>query len=120
MKKIMSLIMACAFILVGVLALATNAPEKVVIDGLKAKKAPVSFNHKAHVDKLEGKCETCHHKWDKKGEVQGCLTCHKGVDKKDKKSGYAAFHKGERSCKGCHKKTGKKEMTKCSFCHPKK
>jgi Ni/Co efflux regulator RcnB len=120
MKKMMSLIMACAFIVAATVALAADAPEKIVIDGLKAKKAAVTFPHKAHIDKMDGKCQTCHHKWDGKGTPKGCLSCHKGVDKKDKKSGYSAFHKGDRSCKGCHKKEGKKEMTKCSFCHPKK
>lgn len=120
MKKVMSLVMACAFVLGVTMAFAGNAPEKVVIDGIKDKKAPVEFNHKAHADR-EGKCETCHHKWDGNGEPKACTSCHTGVDKKDANSGYNAFHKGDRSCKGCHKKSGKETApTKCTDCHPKK
>lgn len=119
MKKFITFMLVCGFVAITVVAFAGNGPDKIVIDGIKAKKTAVTFPHKLHVDKMEGKCETCHHKWDKKAEPKACLTCHKGDDKKDAKSGYSIFHKGEISCKGCHKTKGNAEMTKCTFCHPK-
>jgi hypothetical protein len=62
----------------------------------ETKKGNVTFNHKAHADKL------------------GCDSCHEGTPAKiaiDKKAAHGD------SCKSCHKAKG--GPTKCNDCHVK-
>ena len=92
---------------------AADAPEKVTIKEIQKTKAPVSFNHKAHADKI-GKCAECHHK-DAAGKEQKCSTCHKAKKEGDASDFKEAMHG---KCKGCHSKE-KKGPTKCDDCHKK-
>ncbi len=102
--------------------LAKEAPETVVIKGAAAKKTPVTFPHKAHVERVA--CDTCHHA--QKGltanaavEVKPCSACHLDPQKPDVPSmremslSKNPFHK---LCIDCHK-TGGKGPTKCAECH---
>ena len=87
MKKLLVAAMLVAFA-----ATAALAADTVV---LEAKNGNVTFNHKAHADKL------------------GCEACHQGEPaaiELDKKSAHAL-------CKDCHKAQG--GPTKCSACHKK-
>ena len=97
------------------------------------KKSLVTFSHKKHSEEYKIACADCHHVYEgdknvwKQGDVvQKCGACHKetgkpekGMSKKDK---IAKFHKEalHANCVGCHKKQGKKELAKCTACHPKK
>lgn len=112
-----------AVLLTAVLAIAFTfgpglaaPPDKIVLKELQKTKAPVTFTHKVHAEKVK-ECKTCHHK-DEAGKEQKCSAakCHgakaegKTVDLKE------AFHK---QCKDCHKQE-KKGPVKCDECHPKK
>ena len=61
------------------------------------KKGTITFNHKAHQDKLGGDCTKCHE------GTPGKF----GIDK--------TF--GHKTCKSCHKDMG--GPTKCNDCHQK-
>jgi opacity protein-like surface antigen len=81
-----------AAMLVAFAATAALAADTVV---LEAKNGAVTFNHKAHADKL------------------GCEACHQGEPAKielDKTSAHAL-------CKDCHK--AQNGPTKCGDCHKK-
>jgi predicted CXXCH cytochrome family protein len=95
-KKILSAVLAVAFIAVASSAVAAPPPAEVVLKG--ATQAPVTFNHKAHQgqgckkchgegapgkieltkDKAHALCIDCH-KEKAKGPVdaKACTTCHK-------------------------------------------
>jgi predicted CXXCH cytochrome family protein len=92
---------------------AADAPAKATIKDVQKSKAPVTFGHKAHAEKI-GKCAECHHK-DAAGKEQKCFACHKA-----EKSGDAASLKDvmHNKCKGCHQKMAK-GPTKCDDCHKK-
>ena len=92
---------------------AGNAPEKATIKDVQKTKAPVTFNHKVHAEKI-GKCAECHHK-DAAGKEQKCFACHKAEKAGDASSLKDAMHA---KCKGCHQKE-KKGPTKCDDCHKK-
>ena len=92
-----------------------------------AKNGKVTFNHKAHADKVgKGKCNTCHHTAKADGsDAKKCDECHKAEkgdqDGKEVPSIKDAAHK---KCKGCHEKevakdAEKKAPTKCTECHKK-
>ena len=92
----------------------------------KAKKAkPAVFPHAKHQETL--KCGDCHHgKADGKQvaytegqKIEKCEACHNKAAGMPK--GLTTFKDAaHKNCKGCHKETGKKELTKCGTCHPKK
>lgn len=115
MKKfaaLLAIVVAVAFS--AALVVAAEAPAgKVTLKEIQKTKAAVTFDHKAHADKVKGDCKACHHK-DEAGKEQKCSGCHgakadgKKVDLKE------AFHK---TCKDCHKK--EKGPTKCDDCHKK-
>lgn len=96
MKKILSAIVAVAFVAVATSALAGPPPETVT---LKASSGNVVFNHKAH-------------------QGQGCAKCHEGGKpgpvKLDKDKAHAL-------CINCHKEKAKGPVdgTKCAECHKK-
>ncbi|RJP25253.1 MAG: hypothetical protein C4529_01305 [Deltaproteobacteria bacterium] len=92
---------------------AANAPEKATIKDVQKSKPAVTFNHKAHGEKI-GKCAECHHK-DAAGKEQKCFSCHKAEKGKDAVALKDAMHT---KCKGCHQKE-KKGPTKCGDCHKK-
>ena len=88
MKKLVIMMMLLAFVGVAV------AADVVTYEN---KKGTVTFNHKAHQDKL-GDCAKCH-----EGEPAKIA-----IDK-------AAAHGA--ACKDCHKEMG--GPTKCNECHMK-
>jgi hypothetical protein len=108
-------------------------PEKEAADVLILKGSPfgpVKFMHKAHVDRVGGKCETCHHpsKPEKPATApqQACRDCHtKPAVAPMKTFTQAAFHNPlakSGTCIDCHLKenaAGKKAPTKCTECHNK-
>jgi predicted CXXCH cytochrome family protein len=112
MKKFATLL---AVIMVAVFSagviVAADAPEKATVKDVQKSKAPVTFNHKAHSDRI-GKCAECHHK-DEAGKEQKCFACHKAEKAKDAVALKDAMHT---KCKGCHQKKG---PTKCDDCHKK-
>jgi hypothetical protein len=93
MKK--TVLLSAAFALALGYAVAAFAADVVVYD--KAKNGVVTFNHKAHADKL--------------GD---CAKCHEGKPAKiaiNKDAAHGA------SCKDCHTKMN--APTKCADCHKK-
>lgn len=91
MKKI-------AIAMISIIAFAGSVFAADVIE-FPAKMGKVTFNHKAHQEKLKGACTTCH-ATDKGGKIEGF--------------GKDIAHK---TCKGCHEKSG--GPTKCGDCHKK-
>ena len=123
MKKWLYLLVAVAFVAVGILSLAVAQPDKVTIDDKYPNKlkGPVTFNHKAHAGAIA--CTKCHHTWkqDTSKTPPKCAECHKAGDTSEKGL-KSAFHK---QCIDCHKdlqKQGKKTgpTVKCSDCHASK
>ena len=92
MKKIIA---AVALTLIGASAAMAAGPETIT---LPAKNGNITFQHKAHQEKLKD-CKVCHEKGPGKIEGFGKDIAHK-------------------TCKGCHeeKKAG---PTKCGECHKK-
>ena len=88
MKKLIVAVMIVAF--------AVTAAWAADVVTYESKKGNVTFNHKAHGDKI------------------GCKSCHEGTPAKiavEKKTAHKAL------CKDCHKKQG--GPTKCNDCHKK-
>ena len=115
MKKfaaLMAIVVAVTFSASLVIGAAAPA-GKVTIKEIQKTKPAVTFDHKAHADRVKGNCKACHHK-DEAGKEQGCSKCH--GDKADGKKVELkeAFHK---TCKDCHKKMN--GPTKCDGCHKK-
>ncbi len=119
MKKfamLMAVVMVAVFS-AGV-TVAANEPGTVIIKEVQKIKPPVTFEHKAHADRIKN-CAECHHK-DAAGKEQKCFNCHKAV-----KTGAAVPMKDamHTRCKGCHQKLmeAKKPAgpTKCDGCHKK-
>jgi hypothetical protein len=119
MKKFAALMaIVVAVIFSAGLVISADAPAgKVTIKEIQKSKAPVTFDHKGHADRL-GKCNACHHKSDEKGaNATKCSAkdCHGAKAEGKKVDLKEAFHK---TCKGCHQKE-KKGPTKCDDCHKK-
>jgi len=94
---------------------AANAPETTTIKDVQKSKPAVTFNHKAHADRIKN-CAECHHK-DAAGKEQKCFACHKAEKKGDAVALKDVMHK---KCKDCHSKDAtKKAPTKCDDCHKK-
>lgn len=88
MKKLLIVVMLVAF--------AATAAYAADVVKFEAKNGTVTFNHKAHGEKL------------------GCDACHQGTPAKivvDKAAAHGAV------CKSCHKAKG--GPTKCGDCHKK-
>ncbi len=91
MKRLIVVLMALAFITTASAAIAADVVT------YEASKGTVTFDHKAHQDKL-GDCAKCHEGTPAKIEV-------------DKRGAHKDL------CKSCHKKMG--GPTKCNDCHKK-
>ena len=115
----------------GLLAVSwADVPDQVTIEKCGTKRAPVTFDHAAHV-KLEGDCTTCHHTdegltADSGTPPKSCHECH-FEPKEDVPScsemspSKNPFHK---LCISCHKTAAQENEsvnapTKCDGCHPK-
>ncbi len=121
-----------AVMAVAVVALAAEMPEKITLKDCANTKAPVEFNHKAHVAAVKD-CVKCHHtQKDLKAEstiaVDKCGKCHLKPEKPEtptcagKTMKDNVYHVG---CVACHKeavaaKADSKAPTKCVGCHPAK
>jgi len=97
-KKILSAVLAVAFIAVASSAVAAPPPAEVVLKG--ATQPPVTFNHKAH-------------------QGQGCKKCHgegapAKIDLTNKDKAHAL-------CIDCHKEKAKGpvDAKACTACHKK-
>ena len=104
-----------------------------------ASMTPVTFNHQAHVDKIDD-CTACHHT----GDMVACSTCHTvegkaegnfitleramhatkiaprkdGVTPKSCVSCHEEQYKERRECAGCHEiVTPKRDARWCGVCH---
>ncbi|MBC8317345.1 MAG: cytochrome c3 family protein [Desulfobulbaceae bacterium] len=88
-----------------------------------SKPKPAVFPHAKHQETLE--CAECHHGKDADGKqaaytegmkVEKCESCHnKAAGMPAKLDTFKAV--AHANCKGCHKATGKKELTSCKACH---
>jgi hypothetical protein len=110
-----AIVLAVAFS-VG-LVISAEPPGQIVIDVIQKSRAPVPFDHEAHV-KVVDKCNVCHHTSDPKGtDVVSCSTadCHGTETVGAKLNLREAYHK---SCRGCHQER-KAGPTKCDECHVK-
>ena len=122
MKKYLTLLAGFLVALtMCVLSVHSAPPSKMLIKHedvfKKLRKAPVPFNHEAHIKRVNNNCKECHHMYTGKGEPKPCSACHKAKKEGKKVTLKKAFHK---KCKGCHKKYGKKKLArKCSSCHKK-
>lgn len=104
---------------------AKNAPDKMLLDDCRDKKAAVPFAHKEHINEGKMACDTCHHtqkglKADSDTVVKKCASCHlnptdKAQSCKEKSTSKNPYHI---RCLGCHKEKGDpKAPTKCADCH---
>lgn len=127
MTKILKIlgVAAAALAVTFALSAAVKAPDEVVIDAAKDKRAAVTFPHAEHVENVDS-CVTCHHTSEgltasSGQEVESCAACHLDPESADvpgmremslKKN---PFHM---TCIDCHKEQTK-GPTKCDDCHPK-
>jgi hypothetical protein len=130
MKKVLICGVALAFLCTSALvAMADNGPAEITLTSTidAAKKAkPSVFPHAKHQETL--KCSDCHHSakdgkqvpYVEGQKIEKCESCHNkaaGMSNKKLSTFKDAAHM---NCKGCHKETGNKKLTKCGTCHPKK
>jgi hypothetical protein len=105
-----------------------QAPDVIVLND--AALGAVTFQHKLHEERAEGKCETCHHasrpEKPQTRPYQACRECHtRPVQEGMKTIRQAAFHNPPAqsgTCADCHKRqlaAGKKPPQKCFDCHKK-
>ena len=115
MKKfaaLMAIVVAVTFS--ASLVIGAQAPAgSVTIKEIQKTKPAVTFDHKAHADRVKGNCKACHHK-DEAGKEQKCSACHGAKADGKKVELKEAFHK---TCKDCHKKEN--GPSKCDGCHKK-
>jgi len=115
MKKfaaLMAIVVAVTFS--ASLVIGAQAPAGgVTLKEIQKTKPAVTFDHKAHADRVKGNCKACHHK-DEAGKEQKCSACHGAKADGKKVELKEAFHK---TCKDCHKKEN--APTKCDGCHKK-
>lgn len=102
-------------LLIGLLSLigmpntfAGDPPASVTIKAIQDKQSAVTFPHKAHMDKVKGKCVDCH-TTPAGGSLKPAFTNAQGKGQMGN-----AYHA---QCLECHKKT--KGPTACSNCHKK-
>ena len=137
MKKVIICGMALAFLMTtGSMAMAEvdKGPKEITIVNKDSKKPkPAQFPHAKHQERL--KCGECHHGKSADGKqipykegqkIEKCVTCHTGDMLKGKVKGKTALQRaGHGNCLACHKEEAKKDpkkknLKKCSTCHPKK
>lgn len=103
-------------------------PETMILKG--SPLGPVKLEHKAHIERVAGKCDACHHasKPEKpsKAAQQACRDCHTKPLPPGMKTGtQAAFHNPPAksgTCIDCHLKSnaaGKAAPVACIKCHSK-
>jgi hypothetical protein len=103
-----------------------QTPEVIVLND--AALGAVTFQHKMHEERAEGKCEACHHasrpEKPQARPYQACRECHtRPVQEGMKTIRMAAFHNTPAqsgTCADCHKRqlaAGKKPPQKCFDCH---
>jgi hypothetical protein len=138
MKKTIVLASALALICGGaalVQAEVDKGPADITMtnpESVAKQPKPAVFPHAKHQERLA--CGDCHHGKDDAGKqvpytdgqkIEKCITCHTGDSLAGKDKGKSALHRaGHLNCKKCHteeakKDEAKKELKKCSTCHPK-
>lgn len=142
LKKMVVSAVLCVCMAVGLVGFSyatddTKGPEEITLVNVDSKKPkPAVFPHKKHQETL--KCGECHHGMDADGnqtayvegqEIGKCASCHNSEKLAGKTVTNEASKKpldldtlkgaGHGNCLACHKKTDKKELAKCSVCHPK-
>lgn len=133
MPKKIPAIVAAVFLALFAVAPSLRAADKKPPDTIILKGSPlggVKFNHKAHIEFADKKCETCHHpsKPEKAAAApqEACMDCHTKPPAAGMKTNrQGAFHNPTATagtCIDCHKAEnakGKKAPTKCMQCHSK-
>lgn len=138
-KKVLVTVAAACFVFCGAIqSYASDAgPADMTLETEGSKKPkPAIFPHKAHQDAL--KCGDCHHGMTADGkqapyeegqEIGKCVSCHNSEKLAGKTKGKLKLDtfKGAAhgNCLECHKEVAKKDaakkdLKKCSTCHPKK
>lgn len=107
MKTFAALLLSLV-LLVTMAALAADPPDKIVFE---TKMGNVTFDHQAHVKRMQGKCEDCHDKLFPQSRAP--------IHFKEKMHRPAEADKT--SCGGCHHPGGRAFETKgnCKKCHVK-
>jgi c(7)-type cytochrome triheme protein len=106
--KTLVIFVSCLVFFVGLAAVAADAPDKIVFE---TKMGNVTFDHKAHTDAAEGKCEACHDKlWP---QSRGTLNYKAGM--------HRPAEQNKTSCGACHHNGGPSFESKgnCNRCHVK-
>jgi len=133
MKKALICGLALAFLcstgLVSLVMASDHGPEVITLLSTTdhaRKPKPVIFPHAEHQGRLD--CKICHHTKGPDGKqvaytdgmkIEKCETCHNPTSSMPK-SLNSLKKVGHKRCKGCHKKSGNKKLTKCKTCHSKK
>ncbi len=107
MRPIVAFLLALT-VLVALTAIAAEAPDKIVFE---SKMGNVTFDHKAHTDRVDGKCETCHDKLFPQSREP--INYKQGMHK--------PAEKAKKSCAACHHPGGEAFESKgnCKKCHVK-
>ena len=95
MKKLVIMLLLLLTFVGANIAIAANTGAEVMT--FENKKGTITFQHKAHQERLGGDCTKCHEGTPGKFEVNKNF--------------------GHKTCKACHKETN--GPTKCSECHKK-
>src|SRR5215467_8657262 len=109
MRTLFSILLALAFIGLGVLAQEKKAPEKLTF---MTKNGNVTFDHTAHIKRANGDCGACHEKLfnqDAKAPLNFKPNLHKTAEM------------DKTSCGACHRAGGAAFESKgnCAKCHMK-
>ncbi len=101
--------LACLSLLVGLAAIAAEAPDKIVFE---SKMGNVTFDHAAHVKRVKDDCKACHDKLFPQSREP--INFKAGM--------HQPAEKAKTSCAGCHHAGGLSFETKgnCNKCHVKK
>ncbi len=100
---------ACLIFLVGLAAIAAEAPDKIVFE---SKMGNVTFDHKAHTTRVKDDCKVCHDKLFKQSREP--INFKAGM--------HQPAEKAKTSCGACHHPGGQAFESKgnCNKCHVKK
>jgi Class III cytochrome C family len=132
-NKPISAIAVTLFLSLFVIAFSLSAAETIPPDTVILKGNPmggVKFDHKAHIERAEKKCQVCHHPSKPEKPLaspqESCFDCHtKPPTAAVKVNRQGAFHNPSATagtCIDCHKAQNAKGMkapTKCMECHKK-
>ena len=94
MKRLVIMMMLLAFVSVNIAFAASNGAEVMTFENTKGT---ITFQHKAHQERLGGDCTKCHEGTPGKFGItkdfghKTCKTCHKTMN-------------GPTKCSGCHVK----------------